>query len=100
MATTLDQPGARRRARHDTSINLRLPVQTRDLIDSAAAALGKSRSEFMIGSAREQAIDVLLDQRLFMLDEAAATAFLRALDHPVPPPEKLAALLASRSPWE
>ena len=50
------------------TINLRIETHTRQLIDDAAAILGKTRTEFMIESARRQAIDVLLDQRLFALD--------------------------------
>ncbi|MGH7089865.1 MAG: DUF1778 domain-containing protein, partial [Stellaceae bacterium] len=50
------------------SINLRIAMQTRQLIDDAAAVLGKTRTEFMVESARRVAIDVLLDQRLFVLD--------------------------------
>ena len=50
------------------SINLRIETHTRQLIDDAAAVLGKTRTEFMIESARKLAIDVLLDQRLFVLD--------------------------------
>uniref|UniRef100_UPI0038F68180 type II toxin-antitoxin system TacA family antitoxin n=1 Tax=Streptomyces turgidiscabies TaxID=85558 RepID=UPI0038F68180 len=46
------------------SINLRIEAHTRQLIDDAAAILGKTRTEFMIDSARSLAIDVLLDQRL------------------------------------
>ena len=46
------------------TINLRIEAQTRHLIDDAAAVLGKTRTEFMIDSARAQAIDVLLDQRV------------------------------------
>jgi uncharacterized protein (DUF1778 family) len=49
------------------SINLRIEAQTRRLIDDAAAVLGKTRTEFMIESARNAATDVLLDQRLFEL---------------------------------
>jgi len=36
--------------------------------DDAAQAAGKSRSEFIIESARQSAMDVLLDQRFFTLD--------------------------------
>src|SRR5512145_2166124 len=64
------------------SINLRIETQTRRLIDDAAAILGKTRTEFMIESARRQAIDVLLDQRLFVLDPDRYDAFMSALDNP------------------
>lgn len=79
------------------SINLRIDAHARRLIDEAAASLGKTRTEFMIETARREALDVLLDQRLFVLDEAHYEAFVDALDHPVPPGPKLQALLR-RSP--
>lgn len=88
------------RERHDATINLRVSVSTRDLIDTAAAASGKTRSEFMVETARKHAIDVLLDQRLFSLDESQHDAFMRVLDAPAQPTEKLKQLMNSKAPWE
>lgn len=82
------------------SINLRIEARTRQLIDEAAAVLGKTRTEFMIDSARTQAIDVLLDQRLFVLDSERYDAFAQALDHPPAPGSKLRALLRRVPAWE
>ncbi|WP_111467579.1 DUF1778 domain-containing protein [Cereibacter changlensis] len=82
------------------SINLRIESQTRRLIDDAAAILGKTRTEFMIDSARSLAIDVLLDQRLFVLDSDRYEAFIHALDNPPAPGPKLRALLRRVPAWE
>src|SRR5215475_3838854 len=82
------------------SINLRIEAHTRQLIDDAAAVLGKTRTEFMIETARRQAIDVLLDQRLFVLDEERYDAFMHALDNPPAPGPRLRALLRRRPAWE
>ena len=82
------------------SINLRIEAKTRELIDEAAAVLGKTRTEFMVDSARSQAIDVLLDQRLFALDAERHDAFLAALDNPPAPGPKLKALLKRVPAWE
>ncbi len=82
------------------SINLRVEGQTRQLIDDAAAVLGKSRTEFMIESARRQAIDVLLDQRLFVLAPDRFDAFVEALDSPPVPGPKLTALLRRVPAWK
>lgn len=82
------------------SINLRIEAQTRRLIDDAAAALGKTRTEFMIDSARAQAIDVLLDQRLFVLDAERHDAFMDMLDNPPPPGPRLKKLLRRPAPWK
>lgn len=88
------------KAKADTAVTLRLPVRTRDLIDSAAATLGKSRTEFMLESARAQALDVLLDQRVFALDAGAGEAFFEALAHPPAPVAALRKLMATKAPWE
>ena len=81
------------------SINLRIESHTRRLIDDAAAVLGKTRTEFMIESARRHAVDVLLDQRLFALDSERYDAFLRALDNPPAPGPKLLPLLRRVPAW-
>jgi uncharacterized protein (DUF1778 family) len=81
------------------SINLRIEASTRQLIDDAAAILGKTRTEFMVESARLQAIDVLLDQRLFVLDSDRYDAFLYALDNPPAPGPKLQSLLRRTPAW-
>jgi uncharacterized protein (DUF1778 family) len=88
------------RERRDSVVNVRMARQTRELIDEAAEAVGKTRSEFMVESARTHAIDVLLDKRLFSLGTKQYDAFLKALDAPPAPNEKLKRLLKSKSPWE
>jgi uncharacterized protein (DUF1778 family) len=82
------------------SINLRIETTTRQLIDDAAAALGKTRTEFMVESARRQAIDVLLDQRLFRMEPERYDAFMHALDRPPAPGPKLRALLRRSPAWQ
>jgi uncharacterized protein (DUF1778 family) len=82
------------------SINLRIETRTRQMIDDAAAVLGKTRTDFMIDSARALAIDVLLDQRLFVLDAERYDAFIHALDNPPAPGPKLRALLRRKPAWE
>jgi len=82
------------------SINLRIETHTRQLIDEAAAILGKTRTDFMIDSARSLAMDVLLDQRLFVLESDRYEAFIHALDNPPAPGPKLRALLRRVPAWE
>jgi len=81
------------------SINLRIETGTRRLIDEAAALQGKTRTEFMVESARRQAVEVLLDQRLFVLDPERYGAFLRALDDPPAAGPKLTSLLRRTPAW-
>jgi uncharacterized protein (DUF1778 family) len=87
-------------SRRDAVINLRLSTKWRDLIDRAAAVVGKTRSEFVLESARKHAVDVLLDQHLFSLSGDQFEEFLRVLDQPPEPNDRLKRLLASKSPWE
>ena len=79
---------------------MRLPAQTRQLIDRASTTLDKTVTEFLLESARLRAIDVLLDQRLLQLDEAASEAFAAALDNPPLPVPELRRLFKSSAPWE
>lgn len=86
--------------RREAIVNLRMPVAVRDLIDTAATALGKTRSAFIIESSRTHAIDVLLDQRLFTLGDSQYDAFSKALEHPPTPNAKLKRLMATNAPWK
>jgi uncharacterized protein (DUF1778 family) len=99
-AQSLVKRSAAANAETKGSINLRLEAMTRQLIDDAAAVLGKTRTEFMVESARRQAIDVLLDQRMFALDPARHDAFVAALDDPPAPGPKLQALLRRVPAWQ
>jgi uncharacterized protein (DUF1778 family) len=86
--------------RRGVTINLRASAQIRDLIDRAAAVLGQNRSVFMLDSARLRAEDVLLDQKLFLLDDKQYQDFLSLLDEPPKPTEELRKLLSAKAPWE
>jgi uncharacterized protein (DUF1778 family) len=94
MAALIERPKA------DTTITMRLPVQTRELIDRAAATVDKSRTEFVLESARQRAVDVLLDQRVFHLDADTSEAFAHVLENPPAPVEALRKLMERKAPWE
>lgn len=81
------------------TVSLRIEGRTRQLIDEAAAHSGKSRTEFMIESARREALDVLLDRRLFELDSDRFDAFAKALDQIPESRPKLDALLRRVPAW-
>jgi uncharacterized protein (DUF1778 family) len=98
MSSSTETLNTRSRARSAT-VNLRIEPKTRALIDAAAEAVGKSRTEFMVESARRDAIDVLIDQRLFVLENRDFDAFVEALDKAPPAGAKLKALMARRPPW-
>jgi uncharacterized protein (DUF1778 family) len=95
-------PGTRTKERQprDVSINLRANQRQRALIDRAAEALGKNRSDFMLEAACREADTVLLDRRFFLLDEKAYRRFITALDKPSADNPRLRRLLASKAPWE
>jgi uncharacterized protein (DUF1778 family) len=84
----------------DATIHIRAPKKTKEIIEAAAASAGKSLSEFMLDSARQQAVDVLLDQRLFVLEADRYAAFMKALDNPPPAGPKLKALMRRRPLWQ
>ncbi len=82
------------------SINIRALRAQRDLIDKAASMRNKTRSDFMLEAACEEAENVLLDQRLFQLDDAAYQAFETALKAPVAENSTLHKILSNKAPWE
>lgn len=87
------------RPKADAVVTMRMPARVRELIDNAAAAQGKSRTEFMVESARLHAIDVLLDQRAFTLDANDSKALAAILADPPKPNDALRALMAAGTPW-
>lgn len=93
MTTRAERPKA------DATITMRIPVRSRDLIDSAAANEGKTRTELIPESARLHTIDVLLDQRVFALEPEQSAAFAEVLDRQPKPREELRTLLKKPAPW-
>ncbi len=81
-------------------INIRAKKDQRALIDKAASSLNKTRSDFMLEVACQAAENVLLDQRLFLVDDEAFNTFQAQLDAPVANNERLHNLLNRKSPWE
>lgn len=86
-------------ARGET-INLRANKNQKALIDRAAEALGRSRSDFMLDAACREAQSVLLDRRYFALSEQAFRRFTRLLDSPPRDNPKLRRLLQAKAPWD
>ncbi len=84
----------------DEVINLRASQNQKRLIDRAAAALGRNRSDFMLESACKEAEVVLLDQRYFSVPAEAFGRFTAMLDKPPASNPKLRRLLKTKAPWE
>ena len=84
----------------DAVIHVRVPRVTRDLIARAAEMSNQTLTSFVLDCATRHATDVLLDQRLFVLDEEAFAHFVHTLDDPPEPSEALRELMTRPSPWE
>jgi len=81
-------------------INIRARTTQRNLIDKAAAMLNKNRSDFMLEAACREAENVLLDQRLFLVDDETYNTFATLIDAPVKDNPALRKLLHDKAPWE
>jgi len=82
------------------NINLRVSRSQKALIDSAAEAQGRSRSDFMLDAACREAESVLLDQCYFQLDDKAFKRFTAMLDAPPADNPGLTRLLKTKAPWD
>ena len=82
------------------TINVRATRKQKALIDQAAEALGRSRSDFMLDTVCREAENILLDRRYFVLSEEAFRKFNAMLDKPPKDNPGLRRLLGTRAPWE
>jgi uncharacterized protein (DUF1778 family) len=82
------------------NINLRATRSQKALIDRAASALGRNRSDFMLEAACQEAESVLLDRRYFALPEEDFKRFIAMLDKPPAPNPRLERLLRTKAPWD
>ena len=82
------------------TISLRVSPDQKALVDRAASLLGKSRTEFMLESARRAAEEALLDRRLFLLDDSRYRDFVQCLDASGEPGPALKELLTAPGPWD
>jgi uncharacterized protein (DUF1778 family) len=89
-----------RRGRKDDVIQIRASAEMKAILNRAAVLRGQKLSEFMLDSARRQAEDALLDQRVFFLQPRAYEAFLALLDAPAAPDPNLAELMRRKAPWD
>ena len=80
-------------------INLRMSRADRNVIDRAARAAGKTRTEFMVEASRRAAHDALLDTNLIVVDGRTFERFKKLFDAPSKPNEGLRKLINLRAPW-
>jgi uncharacterized protein (DUF1778 family) len=86
--------------KRDETINLRATHRQKLLIDRAAVALGRNRSDFMLETACREAEAVLLDHRYFTLPDDEFRHFTAMLDKPPASNARLRRLLRTKAPWE
>lgn len=94
MSISLEVPGKRE------SLNIRIKPDERGLIDRAAKARGKTRTDFILDAARLAAEEALLDQMLVVTSREAYAEFLSRLDQPPQPNERLRKTMQTPAPWD
>lgn len=87
------------KTRWDT-LNLRIPPAERKLIDRAAKLAGKTRTDFILEAARRAAEEALLDRALMVVGPEAYGEFLKRLDRPAQPNERLRRTMQAKAPWK
>ena len=91
---------AKGQARRRETLNIRIRPEVRGLIDRAAKARGTSRTDFILDAAKRAAEDQLLDRALISVGQKAYTEFLRRLDAPGRPNQRLRRALKAPMPWK
>jgi uncharacterized protein (DUF1778 family) len=82
------------------TLNIRIKPEERGLIDRAAKARGKNRTEFVLEAARIAAEEAILDQAILSVTPEAYQAFLDQLDLPPKPNERLRKTMQAPAPWD
>lgn len=90
---------SQQRTRRDT-LNIRIKPEVRGLIDRAAEAVGKTRTDFVLDAARHAAEEALLDRTMIALGPKAYAEFLARLDAPPRPNARLRRTMRTPAPWE
>jgi uncharacterized protein (DUF1778 family) len=83
-----------------TALNIRIKPEVRSLIDRAAKAQGKNRTDFVLEAAHTAAQEALLDQTAITVSPQAYAAFMARLDMPVQPNARLRKTMQTPAPWD
>ena len=89
-----------RSAPKNTAIQIRASDETKALLNRAASIRGQSLSDFVLQSARREAEETILDQRVFVLSDEKWDELMAILDAPPAPNEKLRELMRRKPAWE
>jgi uncharacterized protein (DUF1778 family) len=82
------------------TLNIRIPSETRGLIDRAARAQGKTRTVFVLEAARNAAEEALFNQRVILTTPEAYAEFIARLDRPPQPNAALRKTMQTPAPWD
>ncbi|SPX55148.1 putative CopG family helix-turn-helix protein [Klebsiella pneumoniae] len=74
--------------------------EERAVIDYAASLVNKNRTDFIIELAYQEAKNIILDQRLFVLDNEGYDSFITQLEAPVQNAEGRERLMAVKPEWK
>lgn len=95
MSTSTDRSGVAKQ-----QLNIRVDMQTRDLIDAAVDLLKVDRTSFILEAASRRAQEVILDQQAYQLGDEAFDRFEQALDaNPLSANQCLQNLLNRKPKW-
>ncbi|SMC36944.1 DUF1778 domain-containing protein [Novosphingobium sp. B1] len=86
--------------RKDRPASMRLPESDDALIDRAARALGRSRTEFVREAAVRAAEDVLMDKGLVRMSGESLAEFIALLEQPAEAVPALVDVLRRPAPWD
>ncbi|MBK5145609.1 DUF1778 domain-containing protein [Budviciaceae bacterium BWR-B9] len=89
-----------RKATRDKQINVRATEDERAVIDYAASLVNKNRTDFIIEKAVNEAQNIILDQRVFILNDARYQAFIKQLEAPVQNTEGRKRLMDVKPEWK
>lgn len=89
-----------RKHTRDKQINVRATEEERAVIDYAASLVNKNRTDFIIEKAVHEAQNIILDQRVFVLDDARYQAFIEQLESPVQNVEGRKRLMDAVPEWK
>ena len=99
VATIVEKVKVPTRRKNDV-FQIRASAETKAVLVRAANLRGQGLSEFMLDSARREAEDAILDQRVFFLDSKAHAEFIAMLDNPAKPSDSVRARMRRKPSWE
>ena len=82
------------------TLNIRIKPEERSLIDHAAKARGKNRTDFILDAARRAAEEALLEQLVMTASPQAYEEFLARLDMAPQANDRLRKTMQTPAPWD